>query len=104
MNTNCERTHPATRDVEQTVRRAAVMQIAEIGLAAKRFRAIDLSCRARGACGAGARCWAWISGRGTFGVEPPTSNTYIYINTYVCGSPKHIPLGSPIVDAIRIVI
>ena len=42
------------------------------GLATKQFRAIDLSCRA---CGAGAGCWAWIPGRGTFGVEPPTSDS-----------------------------
>ena len=28
-------------------------------LAAKRFRAFDLSCRV---CGAGAGCWAWIPG------------------------------------------
>ena len=34
-------------------------------------RAIDLSCRA---CGAGAGCWAWIPGRGTFGFSPPTSD------------------------------
>ena len=39
-------------------------------LAAKRLRAIDLSCRACDACGAGAGCWAWIPGRGTFGVHP----------------------------------
>ena len=31
------------------------------GLATKRFRAVDLSCRA---CGAGAGCWAWIPGWG----------------------------------------
>ena len=30
-------------------------------LAAKRVRAFDLSCRACGACGAGAGCWAWTS-------------------------------------------
>jgi len=30
----------------------------------KRFRAIDLSCHARDACGAGAGCWAWIPGWG----------------------------------------
>ena len=33
-------------------------------LAAKRLRAIDLSCRACDACGAGAGCWAWIPGGG----------------------------------------
>ena len=33
-------------------------------LAAKRFRAIDLSCGACDACGAGAGCWAWIPGGG----------------------------------------
>ena len=33
-------------------------------LAAKRIRAIDLSCRACDACGAGAECWAWIPGGG----------------------------------------
>ena len=33
-------------------------------LATKRFRAIDLSCRACDACGAGAGCWAWIPGGG----------------------------------------
>ena len=42
------------------------------GLAAKRFRAIDLSCRACGACGAGAGRWAWIPVRGTFGLNPQT--------------------------------
>ena len=43
-------------------------------LAAKRFRAFDLSCRACGACGAGAGCWAWIPGWETFGFhpQPPT--------------------------------
>ena len=49
------------------------------GLATKRFRAIDLSCRACDACGAGAGCWAWIPGRGTFGVEPPTSDSLGWI-------------------------
>ena len=39
-------------------------------LAAKRFRAFDLSCRACGACGAGAGCWAWIPGWETFGFHP----------------------------------
>jgi len=34
------------------------------GLATKRFRAIDPSCRACDACGAGAGCWAWIPGGG----------------------------------------
>ena len=34
------------------------------GPAAKKFRAIDLSCRACDACGAGAGCWAWIPGGG----------------------------------------
>ena len=43
------------------------VQNPENALAVKRFRAIDLSCRA---CGAGAGCWAWIPGRGTFGVHP----------------------------------
>ena len=33
-------------------------------LAAKRFRAIDLSRRTCDACGAGAGCWAWIPGGG----------------------------------------
>ena len=44
---------------------------ADFAPAAKRLRAIDLSCRA---CGAGAGCWAWIPGRGTFGFhpQPPT--------------------------------
>ena len=69
-----EHTHSATRDVRRRTRRGAVMQTAEFGLAAKGFRAIDLSCRACGSCGAGAGCWAWIPGRGTFGVEPPTSD------------------------------
>ena len=45
----------------------AVAQNPQNGLATKRSRAIDLSCRA---CGAGAGCWAWIPGRGTFGVHP----------------------------------
>jgi len=39
-------------------------------LAAKRVRAFDLSCRACGACGAGAGCWAWIPGWETFGFHP----------------------------------
>ena len=43
-------------------------------LAAKRFRAIDLSCRACDACGAGAGCWAWIPVRGAFGFAPPNSD------------------------------
>ena len=47
-------------------------------LAAKRFRAFDLSCRACGACGAGAGSWAWIPGRGTFGFSPPTSDFRSY--------------------------
>ena len=34
------------------------------GLATKCHRAIDLSCRACDACGAGAGCWAWIPGGG----------------------------------------
>ena len=33
-------------------------------LAAQKIRAIDLSCRACDACGAGAGCWAWIPGGG----------------------------------------
>ena len=49
-------------------------------LPTKRFRAIDLSCRA---CGAGARCWAWIPGWGTCGVHPKPP-------TYIQGfSPTH---------------
>ena len=36
----------------------------QTGLATERFRAIDLSCRACDAYGAGAGCWAWISGGG----------------------------------------
>ena len=86
MNTNCESTHPATRDVGRKVRRAAaaaaaavVVQTAEFGLAAKRFRAIDLSCRACGACGAGAGCWAWIPGRGTFGFHPQPPILYLHL-------------------------
>ena len=39
-------------------------------LAAKRVRAFDLSCRACGACGAGAGCWAWIPGWETLGFHP----------------------------------
>ena len=53
--------HPYAK--QRTIRAAQT----EFGLAAKNIRAIDLSCRA---CGAGAGCWAWIPGRGTFGVEP----------------------------------
>ena len=37
---------------------------AQIALATKEFRAIDLSCRACGACSADAGCWAWIPVRG----------------------------------------
>ena len=48
--------------------------LANFRLSHQKFRAIDLSCRA---CGAGAGCWAWIPGRGTFGVEPPTSESVI---------------------------
>ena len=44
------------------------------GLAARKFRAIDLSCRACDACGAGAGCWAWIPVRGAFGFAPPNSD------------------------------
>ena len=36
----------------------------QIALATERFRAIDLSCRACDACGAGAGCWAWVPGGG----------------------------------------
>ena len=36
----------------------------QIALATEPFRAIDLSCRACDACGAGAGCWAWIPGGG----------------------------------------
>ena len=48
----------------------------QIALATKRFRAIDLSCRACDACGAGAGCWAWIPGGGSalhsvFHPQPP---------------------------------
>ena len=39
-------------------------------LAAKRFSAFDLSCRACGACGAGAGCWAWIPVWQTLGFRP----------------------------------
>ena len=42
----------------------------KFALATKCHRAIDLSCRVCGACGAGAGCWAWIPGRGTFGFHP----------------------------------
>ena len=46
------------------------------GLAAKKLRAIDLSCRACDACGAGAGCWAWIPGGGLRSApfSPPTSH------------------------------
>ena len=37
-------------------------------------RAIDLSCRACDACGAGTGCWAWIPVRGAFGFAPPNSD------------------------------
>ena len=46
------------------------------GLAAKKLRAIDLSCRACDACGAGAGCWAWIPVRGTFAFKPPNSDCW----------------------------
>ena len=36
----------------------------KLTVAIKSRRAIDLSCRACDACGAGAGCWAWIPGRG----------------------------------------
>ena len=54
---------------------------ADFAPAAKRLRAIDLSCRA---CGAGAGCWAWIPGRGTFGFHPQPPITYViaYVVTY----------------------
>ena len=44
------------------------------GLAARQSRAIDLSCRACDARGAGAGCWAWIPVRGAFGFAPPNSD------------------------------
>ena len=54
-----------TRDAwDGEERRAVEGKSAEFGLATKRFRAIDLSCRACDACGAGAGCWAWIPGGG----------------------------------------
>ena len=48
----------------------------KFALATKRFRAIDLSCRACDACGAGAGCWAWIPGGGLrcAPFPPPTSD------------------------------
>ena len=47
-------------------------------LATKRFRAIDLSCRACDACGAGVGCWAWIPGGGLRSApcSPPTSDLF----------------------------
>ena len=42
------------------------------GLAAKNIRAVDLSCRACGACGAGAGRRAWIPVWGPSGVLPQT--------------------------------
>ena len=48
----------------------------QIALATERFRAIELSCRACDACGAGAGCWAWIPGGGLRYAQfpPPTSD------------------------------
>ena len=40
----------------------------------KRFRAIDLSCRACDVCGAGAGCWAWIPGGGLRSAPVSTPN------------------------------
>ena len=51
------------------------VQNPKFGLATKEFRAIDLSCRACGACGAGAGVLGlgFLVG-GTFGFAPPTSD------------------------------
>ena len=48
----------------------------KFALATKCHRAIDLSCRACDACGAGAGCWAWIPGGGLRSAPfpPPTSD------------------------------
>ena len=45
-------------------------------LTTKQFCAFDLSCRACGACGAGAGCWAWIPGGASAPLRfsPPTSD------------------------------
>ena len=57
-------------------------------LATERFRAIDLSCRACDACGAGAGCWAWIPGGNLRSApfSPPTfdiiSHLFILHYTY----------------------
>ena len=46
----------------------------QIGLATEKFRAIDLSCRACDACGAGAGCWAWIPEGGLRSAPVSTPN------------------------------
>ena len=51
----------------------------QIARASERFRAIDLSCRACGACGVGAECWAWIP---VWGPSVSLPQTPIY--TYAC--------------------
>ena len=70
--------------------------------ATKRFRAIDLSCRARDACGAGAGCWAWIPGGGLHSAQfhpPPPTLRYVvlhcnalYCNTWQYGAPMYNPM------------
>ena len=73
----------------------------QIALAMERFRAIDLSCLACDACGAGAGCWAWIPGGGLRSAPFSTPNLRLFAKLWRsnpwpprCHASEHIFLFS----------